>query len=1321
MSNSKKIFAALMLTALTFVFVGGAGLGQRQNKAHAEQAPVHVSSLFYPLGIEGMSKGNERAVQATGTPLPAYLAEQENKGAMLYMNKYIHNNTNTPPSALQTKPFAIADNTEGDLLVRLRPTPTENKYKTMLKGKGNGGADIDAITAYADTKYWPTVRNITVTVRDALYPDNYFEMYCSWRDGENSTYDFGNLSVRGDNQSWGGERGDGNLRTGQALGGALVPVSFWGNLEDWIEVYYDAAGNKLYATMTTGKKLLRDFGKSYAGKDEAVWSGFRSGFVTVDVQFNGGTATDYVMLATHIDGLNLETDANGNIKQTAAEQYNNKPSSFKMGFSGGSFDQGLTSYPLPVLSKSNLLVSHLPAAELTAEYTVNITDSAGADVTAATVTGLDGGKWHTDAVFTPQHVGKYTFRYTKGTEVLEAEFTVNVNPPLSGLLETDDNISITYDKSPPAFMTGSTGLGLNISDEATLTIKNPVKLSSLNASTPIISYLVTPNKKGQATDSEELKTIIVTLTDASNPDNYIRIKNSASALDVNNSFVNAAAAGQVYGGVKQNHGGVYASEKDRYGTAIAPEFSGRQSIVAKLYYYDNKVFAGQDLYTTGDVMVRDFSDKSHLLQGETLFGGFQSDYAYITVTFGDISQETGVILYSIGGQALGREFISDTTAPDIEIESAFFQPRQPDGEVGMTYRLPQISTSDFVSGNVDENLTAKVFSGYGTADESEVPVSDGAFIPGTAGEYAIVLSAFDSSINESIKVIPITVHNKLGNINIQMSYELPSSVEVGQKIVLPSVTVMGGSGNYVLEIAVTKTSGEVVQAGAELVFDRQGMHTVTYKVTDWMTVKTFTRVIKAVYGAEMSVVMEDAVVPKAIVKGKTLALNMVKAYDNVSFIPYATPAPVGIYISENGGEFVKLGAGFTYKPAAQNGYLTVEYRTAAILDSNIGLIKSYRVQIINPSTMGDFFYAPDGNIAVNYQLPAGGFDKEAFFSTNVNGAWMQFVNKLPASNFSIALTNPELKQFGRLTVRLTDSADASKSVSINITHYQGLQSRLAVPGVEPGYLIDGSLNNNSEITFKYTGGLSLLTASGGVIGAIPYYDSGAAFDGFSSGLIYMDIIFEGIPSGGGAGLKINKLCNQPALYEEINTFIKPILALEYTVDSYHNLGDTIILPKAFTADLLDSDTVSRVSVTAPDGTAVISGAAASQNHALRLTQYGVYAVAYMGENSSGVTAPRIIYLTVYDTISPVLEFDGSVMTDYAVGDNLKLIPVQATDNITPVGDMQVKVYLIDSLYRIIPVGADGYEFAAAGNYTLRYFVEDAAKNYVIRDFALKVQ
>lgn len=271
------------------------------------------------------------------------------------------------------------------------------------------------------------------------------------------------------------------------------------------------------------------------------------------------------------------------------------------------------------------------------------------------------------------------------------------------------------------------------------------------------------------------------------------------------------------------------------------------------------------------------------------------------------------------------------------------------------------------------------------------------------------------------------------------------------------------------------------------------------------------------------------------------------------------------------------------------------------------------------------------------------------------------------------------------------------------------------------YLLEGNLLFNIDLTLKLFEGKSVYDGTNTFITDIKNYDSGEEFNGFESGLVYFTITFEGISTGGSAGVKINNLCNHPGIYEEINAFIPPMLITEYSINSYYNLGHTIILPKAYAIDLLDSDTSITVSITAPDGTIILENASANVNISLRLEMFGLYKVTYRAFNSSGVFITDTLNLTAYDDIAPVIEINGTVKTKYNVGQAFKMDNVFAKDNVTKQEDMVVRAFLLyKDGYYIFEI-SDGFVFKNSGEYILRYFVEDGGKNYTFRDFELKVQ
>lgn len=307
-----------------------------------------------------------------------------------------------------------------------------------------------------------------------------------------------------------------------------------------------------------------------------------------------------------------------------------------------------------------------------------------------------------------------------------------------------------------------------------------------------------------------------------------------------------------------------------------------------------------DYYDGALYEVRDLDDPAQLIGLDKVFEGFPSGKVKLSLSFEGVrSESASVIIYSINGQKLSSDMIVDDSAPQIhDLEN--FLGVLPQGEIGTAYPFPKIEAFDLVDGNLDDKTVRKLYYDYKGDQEKEISFEGDSFVPRQTGDYTLVCTVRDNSLNEQTVEFPIHVIDKLDFINLTLSENYPESAIVGESFIIPSCSVSGGSGLKKVEFSVKAPDGSFLPEDIKkLDFADQGTYVVTYSVTDYlMTNKIFSYIISSRYSDKP--VLNDVNVPQAILAGKkrfyprqrlmtTLRLSVKNA---VRLSRFLSPSPV---------------------------------------------------------------------------------------------------------------------------------------------------------------------------------------------------------------------------------------------------------------------------------------------------------------------------------------------------------------------------------------------------------------------------------------------
>lgn len=1332
MSKIKTGISVVILVAAFIILTAAAVLVPFGAWAEEGASKYNVSSLF---GCRpGESSGQEKTVAATAdNGLPAYFYDEvdsgfkesfECKGALVGLSKTVVGVKSTVRSA----EFSIMDNTKNEILISLLPAGNYNNYYDKIYNPLSGQASISVVEAYKDTKYWPPLRDLRVRLVDAADPNNFITVDFAWQTGANSSYNISRLKVFAPGQQSMAERGDGALNSF----GALVPQSYWGNTYNPFTLYYDAAENALYADTcdlygeNITKTLVRDFDKVYA-EDDVTWEGFKGDTVFAEFLFTGGNQ-DSKVLVFNLDGLALETDSEGYLLSAAADAYNAVEGNKYLFAEDVSWSNGLTEYALPALKSRNMLTSFDGGDAITELYTVTVYDSSGTDITASALVGLSDGKWTKDARFVPTILGDFKFSYSLNGKNIDFYADVRVSREVSELLSVDKQgaAQFEYDKKAPDYMSGEvaniTGLGISFTDTFTLSYNHVIDLRTLDADVPLIKYIIAPKTQAvydstKSSDSDdEFNSIIIRLTDAEDENKYIEVLHNRSRFGTHLSFVTAAASGQEYANNKQNKD--FGSYLNNNGMAMNFTFTGCSSIFSSFYYdYDgNRVLAGPDHYDNTILEIRDFDNPKQLLGGENAFDGFLSGKAKLSVMFSGVKADSAnIILYEICGQRFSGSSVIDSTPPEIIDENNFLE-EKPLGEVGTLFPFPSFSAFDMIFGDVTSNLTFDVYHDYGSENEQKIVSSAAGFVPDKKGIYTIVAKVVDGALNEKKMEFNVEVIDKIPFMTLKLSDEYPSSIYVGDSIKLPDYRINGGSGNKNIVFTVTDPDGMSLDLSRNnILFSKQGVYTASYLVTDYLgVIKVFRYYISTTYSP--TPIMDDVTVPVALLSGKKFVFARPVAYDYTSFIGEKRHADVEVYITEPGKERFKLGENLEYTPSVDSGTVKVEYVAAAVLDKSKFVAKTYEIKIISPKKMGDYFVT-EGNIRTDYVAFDADSLPEAAFIANGSGSSITFINPLPGDNFTVTLKGTIGSALSKIRMILVDSVNPWQRIELSFT-VNGNNSVIEQNGISAD--MAGSFAPGQTLRVNLKNGNCIYDKDGMIAARLDKNVYGDDFSGFTSGKMYISIVYDAYSNGSSGGLSIQNLVNQPRFYDNMDDEIAPFILIENKYKLYNDYGSVITLSKAHVTDVLDSEAEIYLTVRAPDGSIIYDAVSCDQEYEMRLTQYGTYIVTYRAFDSSYNLTSRNFNIVSYDNIEPVIEISGTVKTEYKVGEKLVLNEVRATDNVTLSEDMSVTIIIIDDYSGYIATVKDGFKFTHAGSYTLRFFVEDGFKNYCLRDFKITV-
>lgn len=913
-----------------------------------------------------------------------------------------------------------------------------------------------------------------------------------------------------------------------------------------------------------------------------------------------------------------------------------------------------------------------------------------------------------------EQVGEYKLSYTvrmDATYVYTVYFDAYHTNGNAFISENVSAVTVELGDSGNLYPNTASGVVITYSSENVWArYSKVIDLSKNTADDPFVKIMVLPSSVG-ALDYWQYT---VRLTDIYNEKNYIDIEVFKGSWGNAYSYVKAGSADQTPSGWEMN------SVLTAYNTGcpINYSFTGESLLGTEnaVFYYD---YADQALYVdnikrTGysyGNQVIDF-DSAKCFSESSLFKGFTTGEVYMSISVQYLQGDYAKLMVTeAGGVSLGDAWIDDTTAPRIGVDyGAYTENSIPVGMVNVAYPIFAADAFDSVDGKLD--VSVKVFKDYQTSNQTEIAVTEGKFLPTSAGLYTISYKATDKSGNVCEKTALVTVENELPDFAYAFEKTLKTAYVLGEYLELPSGTASGGSGNVTATLRVLAPSGATVDAKGYVV-EEEGTYTLEITFEDFLG-RTDTRTYELQATVSEKPVVYGVTMYKAMVNGATYVLPDFEAVD-YSTGSYQAPDKE-IFVTYN-GETTVLGEDRTYVPAVANHQDVIEVVYRATNANGQKTELRYEVAVLVTQDGGGI------DMSGYFRLVnATAGEKTASyveFETQTDGASLSFVNPLIANNLQFELYVPAAKNnFSSFTVTYTDSQDESVTQSMTILkHTASYNYSYFVSGGEKvqiygnffdktSYGFSVKFNNNSLYFYDSNANANLVKGT--------QTDAGEAFGGFPSGKVYVTVTFNGVT--GASAIRVMQLGNQ--YFSNLSgDRVAPQMQLSAFLERSAEINEPFTVPSAIAADVLNPEVT--LTVTVKYGSQTIYSGAIDEDYVFTPTNYGKYSVTYEAV-AGGRKASSTYPVMVKDRIKPTVTLNGNVPTTCKAGTTLKLPAAVAEDNNS--SGMRVWIFITKPNGRMVTLaeGETTYVPDEKGVYKISYYVEDEYANYAYAQYTVTV-
>ena len=224
-------------------------------------------------------------------------------------------------------------------------------------------------------------------------------------------------------------------------------------------------------------------------------------------------------------------------------------------------------------------------------------------------------------------------------------------------------------------------------------------------------------------------------------------------------------------------------------------------------------------------------------------------------------------------------------------------------------------------------------------------------------------------------------------------------------------------------------------------------------------------------------------------------------------------------------------------------------------------------------------------------------------------------------------------------------------------------------------------------------------------------DNGDEFEGFTSGLVYLDLTMPEVDNGGPAAVGLYNFGG--LVFNMYNTNPKGSTSLKI-LGSFNTVekGETIDFigstgsVKSTAFNVMSEIKEITVTVAAPDGSIILNKVDITEPRQLVATEVGSYKVLYEAKSVSGTTNTRPYTITVMDRVPPVIEILGNVAEAAKLNSVISVPKMSVTDDNTPKDEIKSYVYYFTPLGQMVRLEGNSFKAEQKGTYAIIYYASD---------------
>ena len=344
-------------------------------------------------------------------------------------------------------------------------------------------------------------------------------------------------------------------------------------------------------------------------------------------------------------------------------------------------------------------------------------------------------------------------------------------------------------------------------------------------------------------------------------------------------------------------------------------------------------------------------------------------------------------------------------------------------------------------------------------------------------------------------------------------------------------------------------------------------------------------------------------------------------------------------------------------------------------------------------------------------------------STNSN-AYVKFANSVSQNYLGMDYSfKSNALNFEKLNVYFTDAKNPD--IQLKVSYVKNGNALTVILNDKDTVSVLGQSSYSQRIKLSYNATERSIAAVDNVSLYVYNTASGAAFNGFTSGLV--SISFEFIGVTGSSAMNIYQISNQAMRSTKYDSGFPQIASPNSFIGRW-TVGTILELAPAVIADVLDTNITAGLTVRTPsgeyavaeDGT-VLNNADPTKAYQLKLTECGYYNGKYIAVDGAENETSVPFSINVPDVTPPVLTVESAKNVTGTVGQAFELPVAYATDDVDKALTVSVLVKTPNNRTMLLEDGTTHIVPSYAGVYTITFTVYDSTGNLAIETIYLTVK